>query len=142
MVRSVSGHVKNSFREERVGHQQLEVGHGILHSPFLHHDLGHVQRGKRCVESAVEFVSVPCLRVRQPAELLGIAKAKLYLKPGPVKVQYFLTRERSVSREEQLALLVGHDPDDEAHLALERLGIGYQRVGNAWQSVNGDGKHP
>ena len=56
MVRSVSGHVKNSFREERVGHQQLEVRHGILHSPFLHHDLGHVQRGKRCVESAVEFV--------------------------------------------------------------------------------------
>ena len=33
MVRSVSGHVKNSFRQERIGHQQLEVGHGILKTP-------------------------------------------------------------------------------------------------------------
>lgn len=82
------------------------------------------------------------MKVRQPAELLCIAKAEFYLEPGSVEVQYFLTRECGVSREEQLALLVGHDPDDETHLALQRLGIGYQRIGKAWQSVNGDGKHP
>ena len=44
LVRSVSGCVKNSFRQERIGHQQLEVRHGIVHSSFLHHDLCHVQR--------------------------------------------------------------------------------------------------
>jgi len=53
--------------------------------------------------------------------LLGIAKAEFYLEPGSVKVQDFLTRERRVGREEQLVLLVRHNPDDEAHLALHGL---------------------
>lgn len=45
--------------------------------------------------------------------------AKLYLEPGSVEIQYFLTGERGVSREEQLVLASGHNPDDETHFALQ-----------------------
>ena len=141
MVRSVSGCVKNSFRQERIGHQQLEVRHGIIHPSLLHHDLGHVQRCERSVESAVKFDGIPCLRVCQPTILLGIAKAKFYLEPGSVKIQDFLTRERRVGGEEQFVFLVRHNPDGEAYLALQGLGIGQQRVCYPWQSIDEDRQH-
>ena len=141
MVRSEPGHVKNSLGQERVGHQQFELGHGIFHSPFLHHDLCHVERGERGVEGTVEFVGIPSLRVCQPAILLGITEAELDLEPCPVEVQDFLARERGVGGEEQLVLACGHDPDDEPHLALQGLGVGKQRVGLARQSVHDDGCH-
>ena len=64
-----------------------------------------------------------------------VIKAKFYLEPGSVKIQDFLSCERRVSGEEQFVFLVGHNPDDEAYLALQGLEIGQQRVGNPWQSV-------
>ena len=73
--------------------------------------------------------------------LLCIPIAKLDLEPGSVKVEYILARECSVCREEQLAFLVRHDPDDETHLALQCLGVSNQRVGYAWQSIDEDRQH-
>lgn len=43
IVWSVSGYVKNTFRQERVFRQQFETGHGKVYPFFLHHKLSHVQ---------------------------------------------------------------------------------------------------
>ena len=51
--------------------------------------------------------------------VLGIPIAKLYLKSGSVEIQYFLTHESGVSREEEFVLTVRHLPDDETYLALQ-----------------------
>lgn len=72
----------------------------------------------------------------ETCKLFCVTETELNLKTCTVEFQHFLTCQSGVVREKQLALTIGHMPDDKTDLALQGLVPCHQDIGAAFKSVN------